>query len=102
MSKAKFTKGEWIITEGFMGDTILTTKDRLNKSKSEIVTIEIVFSGEISIEQKANAHLIAAAPEMYELLEELECSALNIEQTANNLAYRKMIRELLAKARGEK
>lgn len=49
-------------------------------------------------ESNANAHLIAAAPEMYEMLEYvMKCAAMQ----DNTLIDASKIRGLLAKARGE-
>jgi hypothetical protein len=48
-------------------------------------------------EEKANAHLIAAAPEMYNVLQDIVDLRIDDECTINI----KAIKQLLAKARGE-
>ena len=91
--ETKFTKGEWIIKNNFQvgynvnfGDGFFTIADCQ------------VFS-----EGKANAHLIAAAPEMYEMLESL---VEKIEEVIVGEGHYfndegEKIKNLLAKARGE-
>ena len=85
MSKTKFTKGPWIIKNNFQvgcevdfGDGFFTLAD-----------CQIFNDG------RANAHLIAAAPEMYEALEELYRTFEMGE------ALESKVERLLAKARGE-
>ena len=85
MSKAKFTKGEWV---AFI-------EDNLEHSTYEGGTIG--DGGYHSVSHGAleyDAHLIAAAPEMYKRLQWLESlPILDLEE-------RKKIRYLLTKARG--
>lgn len=78
MSEAKFTKGPWKV----WGDWAI--KD-CTPDENLIATYE---HGEF-----ANANLIAAAPEMYEMLEAI--ATLRIVPTERKLS------ELLAKVRGE-
>lgn len=102
MSEAKFTSGDWL---GFDGDSWQSDdcncynldSDRCH-SWVEIVcdgqAVAIVPDHEGVLDE--NAHLIAAAPEMYELLEML----IN----GDNINDHSIVREaesLLAKARGE-
>lgn len=88
MSKAKFTKGEWSV----YGDWAIKRKG----------TTEILASfeerGFNNQEGFANAHLIAAAPEMYDLLERLT-SYDNCKKDIIHLLGE--ADNLLAKARGE-
>jgi len=86
----KFTKGDWIafyphevLNEGLMS---IETDDGKLICKAE------VYKSTIS-EATANAHLIVAAPEMYEMLKSFLCLE-GIIKTGK-------IIELLAKARGE-
>lgn len=87
MSEAKFTKGEWKIQDDGYGMIGVILKKGLG-----------ILIGRKSKETQANAHLIAAAPEMYDLLERLtshdNCKKdiIHLFGEADNL---------LAKARGE-
>lgn len=85
MSKAKFTKGEWSV----YGDWAIKRKG----------TTEILASfeerGFNNQEGFANAHLIAAAPEMYAMLKDIA------ERYPNSRHIYEPINNLLAKARGE-
>ncbi|CAM0106266.1 hypothetical protein MYOV065v1_p0027 [Vibrio phage PS15B.2] len=97
MSESKFTKGEWSLNAtDFYGEFDLTTQERIEDSKVAILTIDTSYSGYIGDEQKANAHLIAAAPEMYELIKEF----LDYADPCHPISD--MANKLLAKARGEK
>ena len=89
---ATFTPGPWVA----MGKAVYTESDN--------PTREILWGGHNTRsasdeEKKANARLIAAAPAMYEVLQELEESM----ELAKNYGYEKehaMIREVLAKVDG--
>ena len=70
----KFTKGPWIICDGDSTDSsdLITTNYRsVENNIVPIAEIETEFDGIIGTEQEANAHLIAAAPDMYEMAESL-------------------------------
>ena len=91
MSETKFTKGEWSVEDGRVvvcGDF----KIAYSYSGLSVPFIEHI---------KTNANLIAAAPEMYEMLDEVS-NVLGHELNPTNKSYIKAIKELLAKARGEK
>lgn len=92
MSEAKFTKGEWNV-EG-------TSMAIGSSYRGNFNVTSTCFDGDIGDSSKANANLIAAAPEMYELLSEVS-HVLGHELSPTNKAYIKAIKELLAKARGE-
>jgi len=79
MSNAKFTKGEWQQSYALVvcGDKVITD-------------CESDFTND-ACELFANAHLIAAAPEMYKFLDDL----------ANGRGTDYPIEQLLEKARGE-
>lgn len=94
MSEAKFTKGEWVVhiipvylNHGYAsvecGDVRIHGKHMYNPTE---------------IEATANAYLIAAAPEMYEMLEAL----LNDEDVRIPSWKALSVSMLLAKSRGEK
>lgn len=84
MSETKFTKGEWNVQFGTMVF-----------SSSAIEHEQICDT-----DNKFDAHLIASAPEMYEMLDEV-LNVLGHELNPTNKSYIKAIKELLAKARGE-
>ena len=92
---SNFTKGEWTL---YRVNHSMTIEGEVHVVASEGYPSAFVPSWiddkETSIEAIANAHLIAAAPELYELLDEMagydECQR-----------FKKQINELLAKARGE-
>ena len=91
MSNEKFTKGEWVIEEveeaGFRNTNSLCLC---------VVTRDFdVISPVLGIRNNHDAHLIAAAPEMYKLLESLS-------DYDENQMHKKEINELLAKARCDK
>ena len=105
MTDIKFTKGEWV-DNGDMETAIITTIDRSFSHVVDICEVQTGFGGDIGIEQKANAHLIAAAPPMYELLDNIRilCEWGHDKQTLIDLILTESlpeIKELLKKARGE-
>lgn len=97
MSKTKFTPGPWKIVE-----------DRVPSSLE-------VYGGTIAIcecwrranaeTEMANAHLIAAAPELYEALEDMHRTQLNNNRhdpdDYENTEQCLRVKAALAKARGE-
>lgn len=60
------TPGPWIAKEGgrFDPEINITTEFRCETNKVRICGIDIAFTGEFGLEQKANACLIAAAPDL--------------------------------------
>jgi hypothetical protein len=89
MNEASFTKGPWRITD-FGEDGVM-----IHGSNGELV--ETVYTG------KANAQLIASAPEIYEALN-LMCFAFSKpvgQYRTNELQAYLMGRAALKKARGE-
>lgn len=94
-----FTKGEWFIEKdaNWSDDCWAISVKRDYDGSVHHCFAEVVYKMEhedSNPELEANAHLIAAAPELYELLEEMsdydECQR-----------FKKQINQLLAKARGE-
>jgi hypothetical protein len=85
----KFTKGPWEI----FGDWAI------NDSNGRLIAQFEPLCDDISLantdESFANAHLIAAAPEMYALLKNIQLEHCNTAKLYNE------IDDLLAKARGE-
>lgn len=105
-----FTKGPWIVCGVFDNENYaeLTTKEGFQIATIDSVQIDVNWSEkgashwcddgfhiEISHEEaNANAYLIAAAPDMYEMLE-------MIMEVHAEYYLRNEIEKLLAKARGE-
>ncbi len=112
MSKAKFTKGSWVgFNNGKWSDCGAWSVDNDEASSYsnvavnvEDVTICLVVSDSWNDEEiEANAHLIAAAPDMYATLNEVrDFIASDINCGPCGLGLVVIIDELLAKARGEK
>ena len=100
MSNTKFTSGEWFIVDS------TDKSSSVWASESEcITTINYNFWDEkYQTELKANAHLIAAAPAMYAMLED---SRTMLKAFHNNtgsmgaIAQVRLIDDLLKSARGE-
>lgn len=89
MSEAKFTKGPWVARG--------STPSRIYGMQRDDKEVLVAATGSVIESSGANAHLIAAAPEMYEMLLEHR-QAFEGEDD-----YRAQeIDELLAKARGER
>lgn len=64
----KHTPGPWMLTESdrFDKEMVITTQHRLDESIGCICEMDVYFTGQIGIEQEANARLIAAAPDLLE------------------------------------
>jgi len=105
--KAKFTKGEWRCCDGTkFGEQVLFVDV---KNKSAVVcrlTKQVNKNTILSPEDIANAHLIAAAPDMYNLLQKF----LPMDEDGNGWDFQynegsehlgKEVINLLKKARGE-
>lgn len=94
MSKAKFTEGEWGQSHRKGSGGMYNTE--VYDHKGETICILAWHAvdegnGVTSTDREANAHLIAAAPDMYKMLESLQLDVTNDHKRD----------ELLAKARGE-
>lgn len=114
MSETKFTPGPWIPAGPSFGEpkmkyanSVIPDRDD-DEYPDDICEMPLLFYDE---EQEANAHLIAAAPDMYE---ELECARDlfrfyqshhefkgGTEKAIRNKKIADRIDRLLAKARGE-
>ena len=81
-----FTKGEWEVKRTIVSDFRVKVKDKKGKQGKIIGDIRI----------KENASLIAAAPEMYAMLENISVSMECFHGIDTD-----SINNLLAKARGE-
>jgi hypothetical protein len=96
---SEFTPGPW--RKGDVGEIMLNNKYR--EIISDDGKIGLVY-GIIDQDNKANANLIAAAPELYEACEEALVNDIAAEgENASNMfpALRKKLAAALKKARGE-
>lgn len=87
MNEAKFTKGPWRLKQSNGGRLHLISK----------IGAQIAAFWNCN-ERDANAHLIAAAPEMYEMIEDFKDFAISQGWKRSIVTAAE---ELLAKARGE-
>ncbi len=111
MSEAKFSKGPWAVSQSCTGSfDVVFNVDSLptpcrNDEYLNFTPVSHSYEGENLFKgdtAKANAHLIAAAPEMYIELESI-CEVIKMGQSQNGplSRYIDSIEKLLAKARGE-
>ena len=92
MSEVKFTPGAWYLEDH--GYTFIVSKPGDGYITRDVCRMDA--STMAAFEQKANAHLIAAAPELYELLQEI------YEWTTHkSTPWAVKTKTALAKARGE-
>lgn len=95
--KPKFTPGPWkMLPDSWHGD-------HAEISSSEWGALALVVNkidGQVSENGSSNAHLIAAAPDMYAKLDEISDGLLEAGGYGN-CRLAKEIESLLAKARGE-
>ncbi len=103
MSQTKFSKGEWIHIDADFSDfdIAITTQKRWDASEVNITEVTVNWEGELAAEQKANAHLIATAPDMYAMLKEISAFASFKPDDINLRAMKANIDTLLKKSRGE-
>ncbi len=103
MSDTKFTKGEWIVYDSSMDwgnvnrDELVIGMDSFNHDWTDHYCAHKITIGDDEGEARANAHLIAAAPEMYEMLATIENDSGQVPAWLWD-----KIQSTLAKARGEK
>ena len=98
MSETKFTKGDWQARKGF----IMVSLPLCGEAEAHIIdgpdNMDIAYLPKGYPNSKANAHLIAAAPELYEALEAM----VKITETyCDEPDEVDVARAALAKARGE-
>lgn len=109
MSDAKFTKGEWQALPEECDKPCIRIRGTVPGGRYKICNVLTpVYYGvheREAIETRANAALIAAAPEMYEMLDSirqcLEWGYTNAELIDNINEYTSKLSLLLSKARGE-
>lgn len=105
MSKAKFTKGPWVLNKGMDDHCLwgidLVRHDNFGKyHHTEAISIVVQMSSEQvpNPELSANAYLIAQAPAMYELLDRVS-KFMPVDPEEADLINE--IIDTLAKARGD-
>ena len=99
---SKHTPGNWIIDEVEADLVEITAENRFGQV--EIATVQLGYTGKIGDEQRANARLIAAAPEMLDMLTEahnqIEYLSEKFGETGTSNTMCARIRHLIAKAEG--
>lgn len=90
MSKEKFTKGPWVYEPVKSNDNCFL----IEKESTGFGVCKTILNQDSDM---ANANLIAAAPEMYSILEEIMIDDLD----GGSLHRANLIKKLLEKARGE-
>lgn len=97
MEKTEFTLGPWF----YVGDAFTVTTQNGDKDICDLVSHQEASDGDaVFLPYRANARLIAAAPEMYGLLDMIQ-TFLEVSGDENTrIAFLTQIRKVLAKARG--
>lgn len=95
MTEAKFTKGPWHYE--VISDTVEAGQH------TTVCNMDIGCNQDENEENIANAHLIAAAPDLYEALYRLtrDCEIAGLQEQAGFDCWISMANTALAKARGE-
>lgn len=103
MAKTKFAPGPWSVHQNGYG-TLFVKGSLESTSPMGVVYRELIAGGNNSDTlTKHNAHLIAAAPELYEALSRLtiDCKIAGLQEQAGFDCWLTMADNALAKARGE-
>lgn len=124
MSEAKFTKGPWVAFQNEVGSWEVNCRasedDVVGRYSPTICSLwDVTYTNLNNKLQEPNAHLIAAAPEMYEMLSEVRNELFVLTDEVNDQRMSRvhsqtetqpdmhdmetlhLIDRLLAKARGE-
>lgn len=102
MNEPKFTPGPWHVLYDELLDEYRCIIHNEKNFLIAIVSLAVIRRGETYKEkQLANAHLIAAAPEMYQMLE-MVLRDWELPDVDAQAKYAPKIERLLAKARGER
>lgn len=101
MSETKFSPGPWVQSLPAPGFRFADTGDRIVQASDGFVVAMVIHDRPPNAEP--NAHLIAAAPELYEALEQAKSyiHALPIQNSKSFTSIMKVINGSLEKARGE-
>lgn len=107
MSEAKFTKGPWKAVDNGIGTPIVVaisehndSYDDMNKYSPTVCDIWGATYSPFKGDHFADAYLIAAAPEMYSMLESI-AESLGQNDSKYDVDKCREVEMLLAKARGE-
>lgn len=98
MSKQKFTPGPWIAHEGFAEQDYVYSRD--DKCTSNHIICKVFTRPKTEVRGCPDAHLIAAAPEMYEALT-IVCEECPRHHELDSCEWACTIGQALRKARGE-
>lgn len=98
MGQTKFTPAPWVVSIEDEDETTEIAMSSYLSTPWSYYSCHKVLIEANDKEALANAHLIASAPEMYNMLQDL-LNAEGVITTSNN---RKEVKALLAKARGKK
>jgi len=103
MSETKFTKGEWKAIEGISETDGMRCGVTVTRGKTDylLATIENGAPGDLCETEEANAHLIAAAPDLYGLVCGYRSYIAKMPSGDLNEMILEKIDAALAKARGE-
>ena len=105
--ETKFTKGEWLVSDNKINSPVKhivkMPSSKPTKYNGTMYACLGGFSCETQLEEaEANAHLIAAAPDMYELLEAISLEARSfVDRGGKATTWLRDAESLLSKARGE-
>ena len=97
MMSEKFTQGEWVLKDGFYPCFVDVHCGEAMKVPVCISATDLNY--EQGAERIANAHLIAAAPEMYRMLEKM--IGFSFEWNDEDDPIKSDIEKLLLEIRGE-
>jgi hypothetical protein len=105
----KHTPGPWIEVDGerFEAERVITNKHRQDRQMVGVCGLDVDFFGEIGLEQKANARLIASAPDLLEALNQVNSAACYASEEAPEtreamlLHIGEIARAAITKATGE-
>lgn len=101
MSEARFTKAPWESVPDNRTIRVKPTQDQRYMGGTYVCSINLQqYDGKD--EANANAHLIAAAPELYSVLAELEESIDYWSEYDVPIGIQDRIKNVLSKARGER
>ena len=101
-NETKFTEGEWVVYDvddgwGVDEGELIIGMASYNDDYSNHFCSHKILIEDSNVESRANAHLIAAAPEMYKILDFIYKELNGVEES---ICWGD-IKNLLSKARGE-
>lgn len=96
---SKHTPGPWTINDARDGQSVLFQIESSVQADKPEVIVAMLDDGNTSVsEQRANAHLIAAAPELLDAVKDLRDYLAEYEPDGGELAQR--VAQIIAKAEG--